>query len=110
MKVLNPMEDVLITRTLLKQEIDKVQEEHLAALYNIIKVFGLPVGTIIADAGDITDTASASAELNWDEFIQETYGCLKDDPIERGKKWEYRVIAANKAGEGEPSNAVAAVL
>ena len=29
---------------------------------------------------------------------------------ERGKDWEYRVIATNKAGEGTPSNTVAAVL
>lgn len=29
---------------------------------------------------------------------------------ERGKDWEYRVIAVNKAGEGTPSNTVAAVL
>jgi hypothetical protein len=29
---------------------------------------------------------------------------------ERGKEWEYRVIAVNKAGESGPSNAVAAVL
>ena len=27
-----------------------------------------------------------------------------------GKEWEYRVIAVNKVGEGEPSNMVAAVL
>jgi hypothetical protein len=29
---------------------------------------------------------------------------------ERGKDWEYRVIAVNKTGEGVPSNTVAAVV
>jgi hypothetical protein len=29
---------------------------------------------------------------------------------ERGKEWEYPVLAVNKAGEGEPSNTVMAVL
>jgi hypothetical protein len=29
---------------------------------------------------------------------------------DRGKEWEYRVVGANKAGEGEPSNTVMAVL
>ncbi|WPD21637.1 MAG: fibronectin type III domain-containing protein [Candidatus Electrothrix scaldis] len=29
---------------------------------------------------------------------------------EHGKEWEYRVLAINKAGEGEPSNTVTAVL
>jgi len=29
---------------------------------------------------------------------------------ERGKDWEYRVIATNKAGESVPSNTVAVVL
>jgi len=29
---------------------------------------------------------------------------------ERGKEWEYRVIAVNKAGQGTSSNTVMAVL
>ncbi len=29
---------------------------------------------------------------------------------ERGKDWEYRVIAINAAGQGVPSNTVAAVV
>ena len=29
---------------------------------------------------------------------------------ERGKEWEYRVIAVNKTGEGLPSNTVMAVV
>ena len=29
---------------------------------------------------------------------------------ERGKEWEYRVIAGNKAGDGPASNTVAVVL
>ena len=29
---------------------------------------------------------------------------------ERGKEWEYRVIAVNKAGEGAPGNTVGAVV
>ncbi len=74
--------ELLVTRTLLKQEIDRVREEHLTALYNIIKVFEFPAGTLISDTEDGTaDTAAAPGGLNWEKFIQETYGCLKDDPI-----------------------------
>ena len=29
---------------------------------------------------------------------------------DRGKDWEYRIVATNKAGESVPSNTVAAVL
>jgi hypothetical protein len=77
----------MITRNLLKREIDKVRDEHLTALYNIIKVFELPAGEIILDA----DIASTKTGTDWDRFIQETYGCLGDDPIERGSQGLYEL-------------------
>ena len=72
----------MITRHLLKREIDKVRDEHLTALYNIIKVFELPAGEVLCH----TDVS-----FSWDRFIQETYGCLQDDPIERGNQGEYEL-------------------
>ena len=84
--------ELLVTRALLKQEIDRVREEHLTALYNIIKVFEFPAGTLISDAKDGTaDTTVASDGLNWEKFIQKTYGCLKDNPIKRSSQGEFEV-------------------
>jgi hypothetical protein len=85
-------EAILVTRTLLKQEIDRVREEHLTALYNIIKVFELPAGTLVSDAED--GTADTPDGLNWEKFIKETYGCLKKDPIERGSQDEFELREA----------------
>jgi len=41
-------------------------------------------------------------------FAMETETTLRDQ--KRGKEWEYRVIAVNKAAEGQPSNTVMGVL
>jgi len=63
----------MISRRLLKTEIDKVKAEHLELLYGIIKLLengnqGTVVGT----------------DLDWHEFVATTYGCLADAPISRG--------------------------
>ena len=63
--------------------------------------------------------ASASYKIQRRELIEgatwslagiaiDTETTLNDQ--EHGKEWEYRVLALNKAGEGEPSNTVTAVL
>lgn len=77
----------MITRNLLKREIDKVRDEHLTALYNIIKVFELPAGELLSDAGIV----AAETTMDWEKSIQETYGCLHDDPIERASQGEYEL-------------------
>ena len=63
--------------------------------------------------------ASASYKIQRRELIEgatwslagiaiDTEVTLNDQ--EHGKEWEYRVLALNKTGEGEPSNTVTAVL
>lgn len=86
----------MVTRDLLKEEIDKVQEEYLTALYNIIKVFELPIGTVVTASDFETNIATKIKKSDWNDFIEETYGCLKDDPIERGPQGEYEIREAIK--------------
>ena len=76
----------MITKELLKKEIDKVNNEYLDVLYRVIKAFELtPEKELVNEP----DKISSNSKLNWHEFIDETYGSLADDPIERGKQGEY---------------------
>ncbi|MBM3212440.1 hypothetical protein FJZ33_09480 [Candidatus Poribacteria bacterium] len=78
----------MVTRNLLKDEIDKVNDRYLEILYRIIKAFENP-----QDAGrfNITDSLATSS---WEKFIKETYGCLSDDPIERSEQGQYEIREA----------------
>jgi hypothetical protein len=75
----------MLTKQVLKKEIDYVRDEHLEALYNIIRAFSLPVEGNVSSS-DLDPTTAAE---DWQSFIQETYGCLADDPIERGTQGHY---------------------
>ncbi len=73
----------MVTKDLIKAEIDRVQDEYLEALYKIIKAFESHV--------DQPSLNSASGGTAWKDFINETYGCLADAPIERGDQGYYEM-------------------
>lgn len=70
----------MISKKTLKAEIDKVQDKYLDALYKIIRAFEKP---------EQRDTLQEPQKLKWRQFIDETYGCLADAPIERGEQGDF---------------------
>jgi len=75
----------MINRRLLKTEIDKVKSEHLELLYSIIKL--LENGT---------QGTAVATDLDWREFVANTYGCLADAPISRGDQGHFESREAMK--------------
>jgi hypothetical protein len=76
----------MITRELLKKEIDNVRQEYMLPLYKIIKTFEYP--------GDINDVDSALDEEyrrkeDWNRFLEKYAGCLSDTPIQRGNQGKF---------------------
>jgi hypothetical protein len=64
----------MVTRDLIKSEIDKVEDEYLPALYRIVKSLE---PTALSPANDRDD---------WRAFIAETYGSTAAAPLERGEQ------------------------
>lgn len=75
----------MVTRDLLKKEIDKVQDDHLEILYRVIKAFEKPL-----DSEDFQNPKTLD-DSNWKKFIEATYGCMADDQIKRGEQGEYEL-------------------
>lgn len=75
----------MITKALVKDEIDKVPSEHLPILYRIIQALEGPVEAM---RGVRAKKASPPQE-DWHRFITETYGSFADAPIERGPQGRY---------------------
>jgi hypothetical protein len=74
----------VITKALLKAEIDKVPEQNLGVLYKIVKA--------LEDAGEEPQNAGREDEaVSWKTWIAETYGSMGDAPIERGGQGSYEI-------------------
>ena len=70
----------MVTKELLKFEIDKVPEGNLEVLYKIVKALEEPPRESMAEALD---------DAAWKALIAETYGSMADAPIERGEQGTY---------------------
>lgn len=74
----------MITKALLKAEIDKVPEQNLGVLYRIVKA--------LEELGDEPDSGIQEGDAaSWKAWIAESYGSLGDAPIERGEQGSYEV-------------------
>ena len=71
----------MITKDHIKTEIDRVPDEHLDVLYRIVRA-------LETNPSDVLSVAATSEDqgLEWQRFVDKTYGCLRDAPIERGEQ------------------------
>ncbi len=76
----------MVTREQLRAELDEVEEEDLDILHRIIMALAGSPSKPVAEAPD--------EPIEWCRFIQDTYGCLADDPIEKGDQGRYEMREA----------------
>ncbi len=80
----------MISREVLKNEIDSVQEQYLAILYTIIKSF--EAGTLpLPLPQPVSPKNREYGKKDWSQFIHKFAGCLSGDPIKRGNQGEFEI-------------------
>jgi len=67
----------MITKEQLKSEIEKVPDEYIDALYKIIRALEKREVQLPGEG--------------WLDFISQTYGCMQDNPISRGKQGAFDI-------------------
>ncbi|MGA1867150.1 MAG: hypothetical protein ACMUJM_01245 [bacterium] len=81
----------MITKELLKVEIEELPDEYLEVLFKIVKALKSPAETEITNQINTSKSGQYNAQLSWPDFIKVTYGCLADDPIKRGDQGKYEI-------------------
>lgn len=76
----------MVTKQLVKDEIDNIPVEHLPMLYKIVLAFEEGSAEWFAKSAG---SPESDGERSWSDFVAETYGCFADDPIERGDQGQY---------------------
>ena len=83
------MEVNMISKKIIKTEIDKIQDSYLEILYRIIKAFEINYKEDLLINKNSNRTIRK--KIKWNDFINETYGCLTDATIERGSQGKYEI-------------------
>lgn len=86
----------MISRKLLKSEIDKVRSEHLELLYGIIKLLENGACKDVTLGPSEARTAEGASPSDWHDFIAGTYGCCSDAPLSRGEQGHHESREAVK--------------
>ncbi len=73
----------MVTRELVKSEVDRVQSKYLDKLHRFIQTL------IPASEQQPENNTRITGRSRWQKFIKETYGILADSPIERGEQGQY---------------------
>lgn len=68
----------MISRNILKNEIDKVSDEYLPVLYKILKSLKKP-----------KKKTNALKKKNWEVFISHYSGCFEASPLKRHSQGNY---------------------
>lgn len=79
----------MVTRELVKDRIDHVQEEYLDILYKIIQSFASELPTAVQS--NHTPAGPRSERENWQRFVSLTYGSTANAPIERGAQGKFEI-------------------
>lgn len=78
----------MITREQLRAELDGVEDKDLDILHRIITA-------LASSPCSSKPVAESLHELpEWHRFIENTYGCLADDPLERGDQGRFEMREA----------------
>ena len=73
---------MVITKDILKREIDHIQDQYIETLYTVIKAFEYP---------NIRQPSSTvpSTDEQWSAFLDQFAGACAEAPLQRGEQGQY---------------------
>ena len=81
---------MLITKEIVKMEIDTLREYDLEVVYKLIKALEAPLW----EMERLPQSFPESEQSAWERFVDQYAGCLRDAPITRGEQGAYDVREA----------------